>query len=107
MKVIFTGDPVELEMDRGLSRTSTHLFGKTFPMGAEVDVSDLSQDQLRKLLGNPHFRDASVGGARVQFIVPASVAQAAADAGDEGDAEEAAAVAAHAERAASKRNKKV
>ncbi len=99
MKFVYTGDPAELEADRGLSRTSTVMFGKLFPMGAEVDVSDLNQDQLRKLLGNAHFRDASVAGSRAQLFIPASVAPAAADAGGEADQEEEAAAAAHAERA--------
>ncbi len=97
MKVIFTGDPQELDIGAGLSRLSTVMFGKTFPMGAEVDVSDLSQDQLRKLLGNPHFRDASAVAPRVSLVLPAS-ASLAADAGD-ADADEDAAAAAHAERA--------
>jgi len=103
MKVVFTGDPVELEAGEGLSRVSTSMFGKFFPMGVEVDVSDLSQDQVRKLLGNPHFKEASVANAvRAPLIVPAS-AVTAADA--DGDAEEAAEAAAHAERAAAKRKK--
>lgn len=103
MKVIFTGDPQELEAGAGLSRLSTQMFGKTFPMGAEVDVSDLSHDQLRKLLGNPHFKDSSeVGAMRAPLILPASVAPAA-DVGV--DEEEAAEAAAHAERAAAKRKK--
>jgi len=101
MKVVFTGDPQELEVGAGLSRLSTAMFGKIFPMGAEVDVSDLNQDQVRKLLGNPHFKEASVASAvRAPLILPASVAQAA-DVG--GDDEEAAEAAAHAERAKSKK----
>ncbi len=108
MKFVFTGDPAELEAERGLSRTSTVLFGKLFPMGAEVDCADLNQDQLRKLLGNPEFKEASVaGGVRAQLIIPASVAAASAAPADAGDEdEEAAAAAAHAERAAAKKTKK-
>lgn len=103
MKLVFTGDPAEIEAERGLSRTSTVMFGKFFPMGAEVDVSDLNQDQLRKLLGNREFTEASVAGAmRGPLIIPASAAPAA-DAGV--DDEDAAAAAAHAERAAAKRKK--
>ena len=108
MKFVFTGDPAELEAERGLSRTSTFLFGKHFPMGAEVDCADLNQDQIRKLLGNREFTEASVaGGMRAQLIIPASVAAASAQAADAGDddAEEQAAAAAHAERAASKKPK--
>jgi hypothetical protein len=60
MKVIFTGDPAELEAGAGLSRLSTSIYGVTFPMGAEVDVSHLSDVQKRKLLNNPHFRPAGV-----------------------------------------------
>lgn len=108
MKFVFTGDPAELEAERGLSRTSTVMFGKLFPMGAEVDCSDLHQDQLRKLLGNREFTEASVaGGMRAQLIIPASVAAASAAAADAvEDEDEAAAAAAHAERAAAKKNKK-
>lgn len=108
MKFVFTGDPAELEAERGLSRTSTVVFGKHFPMGVEVDCADLNQDQVRKLLGNPEFKEASVaGGMRAQLIIPASVAAASASAADAGDddAEEAAAAAAHAERAAKKSKK--
>lgn len=115
MKVIFTGDPAELEAGAGLSRLSTAMFGKVFPMGAEVDVSDLPQDQLRKLLGNPHFREAGVDGPRAPFIIPASAAAAraevqsaesAAAGADAIDEEEAAEAKAHAERAAAKKAKK-
>lgn len=84
MKFVFTGDPTELEAERGLSRTSTVMFGKHFPMGAEVDCSDLSQDQLRKLAGNREFMDASEAASRrTPLIIPASAAASvAADVGD-------------------------
>lgn len=60
MKVVFTGDPVELERGEGLSRLSTTLFGVTFPMSQEVDVSHLPDKQKQKLLNNQHFRAAGV-----------------------------------------------
>ena len=115
MKVIFIGDPLELERGESLSRLSTTLYGVTFPMSAEVDVSHLSDDQKRKLLNNSHFRVAGVDAETPRtLIIPAGVAvapmqaeapaEAAAEAtGD--DAEEQAAVAAHAARAAAKRKK--
>ena len=109
MRVIFFGDPIELERGEGLSRLSTTLYGVTFPMSAEVDVSHLSEVQKRKLLNNPHFRPAGVEAGPQRLIIPAAAtseaesAESAAAADD--DAEEAAAVAAHVERATSKRKK--
>ena len=107
MRVIFIGDPIELERGEGLSRLSTTLYGVTFPMSAEVDVSHLPEAQKRKLLTNPHFRAAGVDAPAAPLIIPASaVAPAAAEAADEvqADADEDAATAAHADRA-SKRKK--
>lgn len=111
MKVIFTGDPIELQRNEGLSRMSTTLFGVDFPMGAERDVSHLSEQQKRKLLNNPHFRAAGVDAeAPRTLIIPAGAvvaplqAEAPTDAADD-DAEEQAAAAAHAERAALKKPK--
>lgn len=104
MKVIFTGDPIELERGEGLSRLSTTLYGVNFPMSAEVDVSHLLDVQKRKLLNNSHFRVVGVDAETPRpLIIPAGVAaapmqaEAPAEAGD--DAEEQAAAAAHAERA--------
>lgn len=76
MKVIFTGDPIELERGEGLSRLSTTIYGKIFPMNAEVDVSDLSQKQQQKLLNNAHFRLAGVDGPAVPLILPVAAVQA-------------------------------
>lgn len=78
MRVIFTGDPDELERGVGLSRLSTTQFGKVFPMSAEVDVSDLPESQQRKLANNRHFRVAGVEGPPVKLVVP--VAAPAAEA---------------------------
>mgnify|MGYP000952758928 CR=1 FL=1 len=103
MKVIFIGDPIELERGESLSRLSTSMYGVTFPMQAEVDVSHLSEVQQRKLLNNSHFRAAGVDAPPAKLILPVGaqaaplVAEAPAEAGD--DAEEQAAAAAHAERA--------
>ena len=80
MRVIFTGDPTELEAGEGLSRVSTTQFGKVFPMSAEVDVSDLPEAQQRKLLNNPHFRVAGVEAPPVNLILPAGVSAPAAEA---------------------------
>lgn len=105
MKVIFTGDPIELERGEGLSRLSTQVYGVNFPMSAEVDVSHLSDVQKRKLLTNPHFRVAGVDAETPRtLIIPAGAgvaplqAEAPAQASDD-DAEEQAAASAHAERA--------
>lgn len=110
MKVIFTGDPIELERGEGLSRLSTQVYGVNFPMSAEVDVSHLSDVQKRKLLNNPHFRAAGVDALPSQgLIIPAGAVvvplQAEAPAQADDDAEEQAAAAAHAERAANKKPK--
>jgi len=109
MRVIFIGDPIELERGEGLSRLSTTLYGVTFPMSAEVDVSHLSEMQKRKLLNNPHFRPAGVDAGPQQLVLPAAATpeaeSAESAAATEDDAEEAAAAAAHAERAAAKRKK--
>lgn len=109
MKVIFTGDPLELERGESLSRLSTTMYGVHFPMSAEVDVSHLSEVQKRKLLNNSHFKVAGVDAETPRpLIIPASavVTPVQAEAPEQaGDAEEEAAVAAHVERAASKRKK--
>lgn len=112
MKVIFTGDPLELERGEGLSRLSTTIYGVTFPMGAEVDVTHLSETQKRKLLNNSHFRVAGVDAEQPRpLVIPAGAvvaplqAEASVEAAGD-DAEDDAAAAAHAERAASKKNKK-
>lgn len=111
MKVIFTGDPLELERGESLSRLSTTMYGVHFPMSAEVDVSHLLDVQKRKLLNNSHFRVVGVDAETPRtLIIPAGVAVAPMQAespveavGD--DADEQAAVAAHAARAAAKRKK--
>lgn len=72
MKVIFSGDPIELERGEGLSRVTTTLYGVVFPMSVEVDVSHLSEVQKRKLLNNPHFRAAGVDAPAVPLVLPAS-----------------------------------
>lgn len=73
MKVIFTGDPLELERGESLSRLSTTMYGKVFPMSAEVDISDLSDVQKRKLMNNSHFRVVGVDAApEVSLILPVS-----------------------------------
>lgn len=106
MKVIFIGDPLELERGESLSRLSTTMYGVTFPMQAEVDVSHLSDVQKRKLLNNSHFRAAGVDAPPVPLIIPVS-AQAAALAADpteaSADADEAAATAAHVARASNRK----
>ena len=106
MKVIFTGDPLELERGESLSRLSTTMYGVHFPMSAEVDVSHLLDVQKRKLLNNSHFRAAGVDAPPVPLIIPVS-AQAAALAADpteaSADADEAAATAAHVARASNRK----
>lgn len=90
MKVIYTGDQNEIERGEGLSRLSTALFGMTFPMSAEVDVSHLPDGQKRKLLNHPHFRAAGVDAAPVPLIIPASASvQAAQPEGEASGAERA------------------
>lgn len=108
MKVIFVGDPLELERGESLSRLSTTMYGVTFPMQAEVDVTHLSDQQKRKLLNNSHFRVAGVDGETPRtLIVPAGAVvaplQAEAPAQADDDAEEQAATVAHAARASSRK----
>ncbi len=110
MKVIFTGDPLELERGESLSRLSTTMYGVHFPMQAEVDVSHLDKKLQQKLLNNSHFKVAGVDAETPRpLIIPASAvvapvqAEAPAEASD--DAEEEAATAAHAARAAAKKPK--
>lgn len=104
MKVIFTGDPLELERGESLSRLSTTMYGVHFPMSAEVDVSHLDKKLQQKLLNNSHFRVAGVDAETQRtLIIPAGAVvaplQAEAPAQADDDAEEQAAAAAHAERA--------
>lgn len=79
MKVIFSGDPLELERGEDLSRLSTTIFGKKFPMGVEVDVSDLPEKQQRKLLNNSHFRAVGLDAPPVPLVVPVSALTAKPD----------------------------
>jgi len=76
MRVIFIGDPAELERNEGLSRLQTVMFGVTFPMSAEVDIAHLSEAQKSKVLGNPHFRAAGVDAPAAPLVVPVSGALA-------------------------------
>lgn len=50
MKVMFTGDPRGGDNSAGI-----RMFDRLFPMGQEVDVSDMPEAQQRKLAGNAHF----------------------------------------------------
>ncbi len=70
MRVIFTGDPTEIERAEGLSRVSTELYGVKFPMSVEVDVSHLSPVLKNKLMHNPHFRVAGIDAPAVPLILP-------------------------------------
>ena len=94
MRVIFTGDPIELEgmtRGQGLSRTSATIYGVHFPMGAEVDVSHLDPKLQQKLANNPHFRPAGIEAPPAPLVVPVSALRpqpepAAASAEGEADA---------------------
>lgn len=50
MKVMFTGDPRGDDNSVGV-----RLFDRLFPMGQEVDVSDMPLVVQKKLAGNRHF----------------------------------------------------
>lgn len=50
MKVMFTGDPHGNDTSTGV-----RMFERLFPMGQEVDVTDMPLDQQKKLAGNSHF----------------------------------------------------
>lgn len=92
MKLIFRGDPIEIERGLGLSRQSITLEGVTFALGVPTDASALSPRLQAKLRNNSHFEV-------VVEDAPAAIAPAVADASDE----EAAEAAAHAARAAAKK----
>lgn len=83
MKLIFAGDPVELERGEGLSRMSTSIYGVHFPMSVEVDVSHLSDKQKQKLLNNPHFRAAGVDAIPMPLVIPQSARAESAEAVDD------------------------
>lgn len=100
MRVVFRGDPVELERGQGLSRTSLDLWGVHFPMNVAVDVSHLDADMQRRLSRNPHFQvvadEAPVATpAPVVEVAPAveveveAQAEEVAETTDEADAEPA------------------
>lgn len=76
MRIVYTGDPIEIERGEGLSRLSTSIYGVHFPMNAEVDVSHLHPVQQQKLLRNSHFRPADVPASPVAFVAPALEASA-------------------------------
>jgi hypothetical protein len=94
MKVIFTGDPIELERAEGLSRLSTQMFGMNFPMSAEVDVSHLSDKQKLKLANHSHFRVAGIDAPAAPLVLPVSALRPAqaAEAVDDDDTDAEAAV---------------
>lgn len=50
MKVMFTGDPAG-----GDNSTGVRMFDRLFPVGQEVDVSDMPEAIQKKLAGNSHF----------------------------------------------------
>lgn len=81
MRVIFQGDPNELEgmaKGLGLSRTSTTMYGQVFPMSAEVDVSHLPLNLQRKISTNAHFRVVGVDAEPVRsLLLPAAPAASA------------------------------
>lgn len=97
MKLIFRGDPGELALGGGLSRTSIDMHGVHFQTGVPVDVSHLSEAQKRKLSTNNHFEIVADEASAV--VAPAPIAES-----DE-LAEEAAEAAAHAERASKRKAK--
>lgn len=78
MKIIFRGDPIELERGGALSRQSITLEGVQFNMGVPTDASGLSAKLLAKLENNPHFEIvAEAGVAAVAEAVGAESAPAA------------------------------
>lgn len=69
MRVEFIGDPNETD---GMSRRELTLFGKTFRLGEQVDVSDLPGREQGLLAKHSHFRV-------IEAAAPAPVVEAAAD----------------------------
>ncbi len=97
MKLIFRGDPIELERGGALSRQSITLEGVTFVMNEARDASALSPKLLAKLRGNAHFEIVAEEEPAARVESPR--AESAATGVDD---EEAAEAAAHAKRAAAK-----
>jgi hypothetical protein len=97
MKLIFRGDPIELERGGALSRQSITLEGVTFVMNEARDASALSPRLVAKLRSNAHFE--VVAGDEPAASAEAKSAESAAAGIDD---EEAAEAAAHAKRAAAK-----
>lgn len=97
MKLIFRGDPIELQRGGALSRQSITLEGVTFVMNEARGASALSPKLLAKLRGNAHFE--IVAGDEPVAIAEVKSAESAATGIDD---EEAAEAAAHAKRAAAK-----
>lgn len=94
MKLIFRGDPIELERGGALSRQSITLEGVTFVMNEARDASALSPKLQAKLRTNNHFEVVAEDDV-------AAVPHAASPAPD--DAEEEAAAAAHVARASTRK----
>lgn len=59
MKLIFRGDPLELERGGSLSRQSITIEGVMFPLNQPVDASGLSDRTRAKLAANSHFEVVS------------------------------------------------
>jgi hypothetical protein len=102
MKLIFRGDPIELERGGALSRQSITLEGVTFVMNEARDASAISPRLLAKLRGNAHFEIVAEDDfAAAPAETPSAEIAAAVD------DQEAAEAAAHAKRAAAKAAAKV
>lgn len=60
MLVRFIGNPARSKDGAPVDKaTSCTAYGKTFALGAEVDISDLPEAFQKKLAGNSHFEVAS------------------------------------------------
>lgn len=69
MLVRFIGNPARTKDGAPVDKRQTvDWFGKTFALGAEVDVSDLEEWQRTKLGANSHFE--VVGGAAEPAVEP-------------------------------------
>lgn len=67
MKVMFIGDQT---VEGGDKSAGVHAFGRLFPVGQEIDVSDMPLDAQKKLAGNGHFIASGTPGEAAPAAAP-------------------------------------
>lgn len=101
MKLIFRGDPNELQSGGALSRQSLTLEGVFFPMNVAVDASSLSERLKAKLKNNGHFEvveDAAPAAPAAEEPAPPAEGDDTEEADERDEAAEVAALQARLAR---------